>query len=73
MSSKEECRKQRKQSLICKTEQQKLPKVEYREEKNEQTSVSCEMTPSDISRRGEGCGAEEVFENIMVADFPSGM
>ena len=31
------------------------------------------MTPSDISRRGEGCGAEEVFENIMVADFPSGM
>ena len=31
MSSKEECRKQRKESLICKTEQQKLPSLNNRD------------------------------------------
>lgn len=60
-------------SVTVKTEQQKLPKVEYREEKNEQTSVSCEMTPRISPGEEKGAGAEKVFENIMVADFPSGM
>lgn len=43
-------------SVIVKTEQYKLPKLEYRGGKNEQTSMSSGMTASDIPRRrGEGC------------------
>ena len=52
MSSKEECRKQRKESLIWKTEQQKLPSLNNGDT-NEQNRRICGMIPICIIKYQE--------------------